>query len=65
MPNRQINISIVDTDWPKLKIIINRDGQAVRTETASYDIAQSQFTPALNDALRLSIDEVLKSHKVR
>lgn len=65
MANRQIYISIIDTDWPKIKLIINRDGQSVRTDTQSYDIATSQFTPAVQDALRLSVEDVIKSHKVR
>jgi hypothetical protein len=65
MPNRQIQISIVDTDWPKLKIIVNSDGRTIRTESAQWDVALSQFTPPVNDALRFAVEEVLKQHKVR
>lgn len=63
MPNRQIAISVIDTEWPKLKIIINQDNRIIRTETAMYDLALSQFTPAMNDALRFAVDDVIKSHK--
>lgn len=63
MANRQIQISIIDSDWPRLKIIVNRDNSFVREATAAYDIAVSQFTPAVADALRLAIDEVVKQHK--
>lgn len=65
MPNRQIQISIVDSDWPRLKIIVNSDNRQVRTETAQYDIAGSQFLPPVQDALKFALDDVLKSHKVR
>lgn len=65
MPNRQIHISIVDSDWPRLKLIVNRDGQEVKTSVQPYDIAASQFTPLVQDALKFAVEEVLKSHKVR
>lgn len=65
MPNRQIHISIVDSDWPRLKLIVNRDGQEVKTTVAPYDIAGSQFVPLVQDALKFAVDDVLKSHKVR
>lgn len=63
MANRQIQISIIDSDWPRLKIIVNRDNLTIREATASYDIATSQFTPPVADALRLAIDDVVKQHK--
>ena len=65
MANRQIQISIIDSDWPRLKIIVNRDGVAIRTETAQYDNATSQFTPPVQDALKFAVDDVIKSHKAR
>jgi hypothetical protein len=63
MANRQIQISIIDSEWPKLKIIVNRDNTFIREATAQYDIATSQFTPPVADALKFAIDEVVKSHK--
>ena len=63
MANKQIMISIIDSDWPKLKIIVNRDNTYVRESVAGYDIATSQFTPAVADALRMAVDEVIKQHK--
>lgn len=65
MANRQIQISIIDSDWPRLKIIVNRDGIDVKTDVAPYDTAGSQFTPKVQDALRLAVEDVIKSHKVR
>jgi hypothetical protein len=63
MANHQIQISIIDAGWPKLKLIVNRNNIAVREMTASYDIALNQFTPAVTDALRLAIEAVVKEHK--
>ena len=65
MANRQIHISVIDSDWPRLKLIVNRDGVEVKTAIAQYDIAGSQFTPLIQDALKFAVDDVLKSHKVR
>lgn len=63
MANRQIQISIIDNEWPKLKIIVNRDNTYIREAVAPYDISTSQFNPAVTDALRLAIDEIIKQHK--
>jgi len=48
-----------------LKIIVNRDNMFIREATAAYDIATSQFTPPVADALKFALDEVIKSHKGR
>lgn len=55
-------ITITDDRWPRLTLVINRGGK-VRTETHPYDIAASQFEPAVKDTLRLQVEEVINSHK--
>ena len=65
MPNKHIEISVIDVDWPRLKIVVNSDNREVKTSIAQYDIAGSQFTPLVQDALKFAIDDILKSHKVR
>lgn len=65
MPNKQINISIIDTDWPRLKLIVNSDNREVKTAVSQYDIATSQFTPPVQDALKFAVEAILKQHKVK
>jgi hypothetical protein len=63
MRSQQIQISVVDTQWPVLKCIVNVNGHTIREESRQYDIALSQFTPLVQDALRIAVDDVIKSHK--
>lgn len=59
MANTTFTVTVID-QWPKLKLLITR-GPNVRNEGPyQYDIAASQFEPAVKDSLRLAVDEVVK-----
>ncbi len=61
---RNIQITIMDDGWPKLKCTIVRDQKNVRALTPAYfDIANSQFEPAVRDALRLSVEEIIQTRR--
>lgn len=64
MAKQQIEISVMDNAWPELKLIVNRGGR-VQTISCTYDLALSNFEPAVKDALRYAVEEVIKSHKGR
>ena len=64
MANQSFEVTVID-EWPKLKLIVRR-GPNVRSEGPfQYDIANSQFEPAVKDALRLAVDAILNSRKGR
>ena len=65
MANQHIEISIIDADWPRLKIIVNTNNREIKTAVAQYDIANSQFTPPVADALKFAVEDVIKSRKGR
>jgi predicted TIM-barrel fold metal-dependent hydrolase len=62
MSNQHIEVDVIDTHWPKLKIIVSHMGR-VREVDAQYDIAGTQFVPAVQGALQQAIDAVIKSRK--
>lgn len=62
MSNQHLEITVIDIRWPELQIMINRNGN-VRKVVAPYDIAASQFDPAVRDAVSLAVQEIIKSHK--
>jgi hypothetical protein len=60
--NQTFEVTIID-EWPKLKLIIRR-GPNVRHEGPfQYDIANSQFEPAVKDTLRSACEVILNSRK--
>jgi len=60
--NTTFEVTVIDL-WPKVKLLINRGGNVRQEGPFVYDIATSQFTPALNDALRAAVESVINSHK--
>lgn len=64
MPNSSFTVTVID-QWPKLKVLIMRGPNARDEGPFPYDIALSQFTPAVNDALRLAVEEVINKRKGR
>ncbi len=62
MPNTSFTVTVIDC-WPKLKVLILRGGNARDEGPVQYDIAQSQFTPAVTDALRLCVEEIIRKRK--
>ena len=62
MPNTSFTVSIIDL-WPKLKLLIVRDGSARDEGPVMYDIANSQFVPAVENELRLAVEKVIKQRR--
>jgi hypothetical protein len=60
--SKRIDITIVDSKWPRLTMIITTDGRP-REVIQDYGIAASQFEPAVRDTLRLAVEAIIKSHK--
>lgn len=58
---KTFTVSIID-DYPFLKLLINRDG-AVTKDRQFFDIAGSQFEPAVLNALRLTVESTLQVHQ--
>jgi hypothetical protein len=62
MANVRISVTVVDAQWPALKIITECQGK-IRESRAAYDIAGTQFEPLVKDALREAVEAVVRSHK--
>ena len=60
--NTTFEVTVIDL-WPKVKLLINRGGNVRQEGPFVYDIATSQFTPAINDTLRAAVESVINSHK--
>ena len=64
MIEHTITINIDTRDWPYLQGTIERTGGNSRIlPRTSYDIAASQFTPAVTGALQDAITQLTKHHK--
>ena len=62
MPNTTFEITVIDL-WPKLKLLV-KQGASVREEgPLQYDIELSQFTPALQNALRLAVEGIINNRR--
>ena len=59
---RHISITITAIHWPRLTLTVDRNGR-IRTVTSAYDVALMNFEPAVKDALRSAVDELIKSRK--
>ncbi len=62
MSVKRVEIVLLDDSWPRIKMIVNRDGR-VRTEVSHWDVALSNFEPAAKDSLRLAVEELIKQRK--
>jgi hypothetical protein len=64
MPNATFTVTIIDA-WPKLKMLIHQN-QSVREEgPRQYDIALSEFTSAVDNALRLAVEGIIQQRRNR
>lgn len=62
MPNTTFEVTIIDL-WPRLKLLI-KQGSGVREEgPKQFDIAVSDFTPAVQNALRLAVEGIINSRR--
>ena len=62
MANQSFEVTVID-QWPKLKLLVMRSGSVRHEGPRMYDIALSDFTPAVNDALRLAVESIVKERK--
>lgn len=61
MTIKTFTVSIID-DYPFMKLLINRDG-VITKDRQYFDIAGSQFEPAVINALRLAVESALQPHQ--
>ena len=62
MPNMTFEVTVIDL-WPKLKLLV-KQGTGVREEgPKQFDIALSEFTPAVSNALRLAVEEIISKRR--
>jgi hypothetical protein len=62
MPNNSFTVTVID-QWPRLKLLVSQ-GHGVREEgPKQYDIALSEFTPAVSNALRLAVESIINSRR--
>ena len=60
----KIEVFVTDAFWPDLKIIVtNHTAGTVREDRAQYDSASVRFEPLLADAVRMSIQRLIKQRK--
>jgi len=62
MPNNSFTVTVIDL-WPRIKLLIQQ-GPGFREEgPKQYDIALSEFTPAVSNALRLAVEGVINARR--
>jgi hypothetical protein len=62
MPNQTFTVTVID-QWPKLKLLIHQ-GTGVREEgPKQFDIALSEFTSAVDNALRLAVQGIIEQRR--
>jgi hypothetical protein len=62
MPNTSFTVTVID-QWPRLKLLIMRDGNVREEGPKQYDIALSEFTPAVDNTLRLAVEGIINSRR--
>jgi hypothetical protein len=62
VPNNSFTVTVID-QWPKIKLLIMREGNVREEGPYQYDVALSQFTPAINDSLRLAVEQIIRKRK--
>jgi hypothetical protein len=60
--NITFQVTVID-QWPKLKLMINNNGQVREVHPVQYDIAASQFEPAVKDALQKAVAQIIEPRK--
>ena len=55
----KMEVTVLTHSWPRLQIIVNLPGGRVIEKTVYYDIAHSQFENAVQNGLRLLMNDVL------
>lgn len=64
VPNNSFEVTVID-QWPNIKLLV-KQGVGVRDEgPVQYDIAATQFEPAVKDALRKAVDNIIQIRKGR
>ena len=63
MPNSSFTVTVID-QWPKLKLVIANNTGGTRDEGPFiFDTALSNFTPAVNNSLRLAVESIIKQRR--
>lgn len=62
MMSERFEVTLVDHQWPDLKLILNVGGSVIE-ERVQYDIAQTKFEVTVQNALRRSVQRLIQSHK--
>lgn len=57
-----ISVDILDHNWPRLKVVVNRDGVVTQHECL-YDVAFNNFEPKVRDAVRVTVDSMIRRRK--
>jgi len=60
--NQAFEVTIIDL-WPNLKILVKQGTRVQDVGPVQYDIAQSQFVPAVQDALRRAVEQIIQARK--
>ena len=60
--NISFTVTVID-QFPKLKLLINQSGSVKEVHPVQYDIAASQFEPAVKDALHKAVTQIIEPRK--
>lgn len=64
MPNNSFEVTVIDL-WPNIKLLVKQGVSVAEVGPVQYDIAGTQFVPAVNDALRKAVEQIIKIRKGR
>jgi hypothetical protein len=62
--NQTFEVTVIDL-WPSLKILVKQGTGVQDVGPVQYDIAASQFVPAVQNALNKAVEAIIKSRKER
>jgi hypothetical protein len=60
--NKSFTVTVID-QWPKLKLLVQADSNVREVHGVQYDIAASQFEPAVKDALNNAVRSIIQNRK--
>jgi hypothetical protein len=60
--NVTFEVTVID-QWPKLKLLVKRGGTIREESPIMYDLAATQWVPAVTDSLRNAVNEVIQKRK--
>ena len=60
--NQTFEVTVID-QWPSIKLLVKQGTRVQDVGPVQYDIAQSQFVPAVQDALRRAVEQIIQARK--